>query len=167
MELLGEASKSLPAPSKGKDKEAAQDDTMIVSVASEDTKIHQPTFLFKGQPLLAKESALKSPGVAYSLLGHSILPSDEEEIQKMSENALKNQAFHSLMKVIFILLNFPYLVDFPLDPFIVFNLTIVSPLFVSRPICSSGLRTKSAIRLKISKPMPRRDSRNSRWTIWR
>ena len=103
VEVLGETVKSLPAPSKSKEKEVIPYDTMAVSVASEDTKIHQPSFLYKGQPLLAKESALKSPGVAYSLLGHLILLSDEEELQKMSENALKNQAFHSLMKVTFTL----------------------------------------------------------------
>ena len=100
VEMLGETRQSLPPPSKDKGKEAVPNEALAVSLASEDVKVHQPTFLYKGQPLLAKESALKSPGVAYSLLGHSILPTDEEEIHRMSENALKNQAFHSLMKVI-------------------------------------------------------------------
>lgn len=51
-----------------------------MTVKSEDVKIHQPEFFYKGQSLLAKESNLKSPGVAYSLLGHSLLPTDEQEM---------------------------------------------------------------------------------------
>lgn len=54
-------------------------------VDSEDVKILRSEFFHKGKPLLAKESTLKLVSVAYSLLIHSPLPADEQEMQRVTE----------------------------------------------------------------------------------
>ena len=52
IEVIGDGGKSSSAPKKGKGKEATSD--VVMTVASENVKIHRPKFLYKGQPLLAK-----------------------------------------------------------------------------------------------------------------
>lgn len=96
--MIGEGGKSYASLNKNKGKEATSFEG-TVAVESKDVKIHRPEFFYKGQPLLANKSALKSPGVAYSLLSHSLLPTDERDMKMMIENSMKNQAFHHLMKV--------------------------------------------------------------------
>ena len=139
---------------------------MAASVESEDVKIHQPSFLYKGQPLLAKEFALMSPGVAYSLLGYSILPTDEEDMQRMTENFLKNQAFHSLMKVIKVspCSELSILSEFSIQALYFICANIVSLLNCSQPIYSSVLRTKGKINWRSLSSRPTKSLRSSKWT---
>lgn len=80
-------------------------------VDSEDVKILRSEFFHKGKPLLAKESTLKLVSVAYSLLIHSPLPADEQEMQRVTEMSTRNQAFQNLVKVIYIFCSFPTLVN--------------------------------------------------------
>lgn len=56
----------------------------------EQNKVHWPKFFHRGKPLLAKESALKSPSVADSLLSHFILLFDEQEMENMIEVSMRN-----------------------------------------------------------------------------
>lgn len=97
---------------KSKSKKVAEaEQTALVN--SKNTKVHRPECLHKGKPMLAKESSLKSASVAYSLLIHSFLPTNEKEIERMFEVSVKNQAFHNLMKETFdFFVNFTVLIFF-------------------------------------------------------
>lgn len=67
---------------------------------SKGSKVYRTEFIHRGQPMMANASALKSASVFYSILGSSILPTDEEDLLGMSEGNLRNQAFHNLVKVV-------------------------------------------------------------------